>query len=196
MCQKSSYEKILLYYQDKNEKEVGNDERSINKIFNETLGKAQPAQHNQKIVENIENYNGFFSKHRSRASKSVQYKEEVRVRDKLKSMFCIPINSSKLMDTLRLLPSKISSDCHYINYFFPQKYLEQLIQGSKQCMRSAWNTTYYQKAWKQPKWCLLFKNSARSKTFWYSKELLYFLAKTTSFHETYVPRCANWRNYL
>ena len=39
---------------------MGNGERSFDKFFNETLGKAQPAQHNQQIVENIENYNSFF----------------------------------------------------------------------------------------------------------------------------------------
>ena len=73
------------------------------------------------MVENIETFNSFFANIGVELAKKFDTKQKYEIEINTNTMFCFPITSSEVIDTLRLLQSKFSLDCHNINYFFLEK---------------------------------------------------------------------------
>ena len=109
------------FYQNKIEKEAANSKRKFFNLFNEASGKTLTTHHNKQIVENIETFNTFFANIGVELAKEFDTKQKYEIETNTNTMFCFPMTSVEIIDTLRVLPSKFSLDCHNINYFFLKK---------------------------------------------------------------------------
>ena len=103
-CQKSNQAKAKTFLPKKIEKEAANSKRGFFNLFNETSGKTLPAHHNKQIVESIETFNTFFANIGVELAKKFDTKQKYEIKNNTNTMFCFPITSSKIIDTLRLLP--------------------------------------------------------------------------------------------
>ena len=110
-------QKIRHFYQNKIKKEAANSERKFFNLFKETLGKTLTTHHNKQIVENIKTFNTFFADIGVELAKVFDTKQKYEIETNTNTIFCFPITSSEIIDTLRVLPSQFSLDCHNINYF-------------------------------------------------------------------------------
>ena len=121
-CQKSNQTKTkTFFYQNKIEKEATKSKRKFFNLFNETSSKTLTTHHNKQIVENIETFNTFFANIGVELAKAYDPKQKYEIETNTNTMFSFPITSSEIIDSLQVLPSKFSLDCHNINYFFPKK---------------------------------------------------------------------------
>ena len=114
-------QKLRHFYQNKIEKEAANNKRKFFNLFNEISGKTLTTHHNKPIVENIETFNTLFANIGVELAKAFDPKQKYKIETNTKTMFCFPITSSEIIDTMQVLPSKFSLDCHNINYFFLKK---------------------------------------------------------------------------
>ena len=114
-------QKLRHFYRNKIEKEAANSKRKFFNLFNETSGKPLTTHHNKQIVENLETFNTFFANIGVELAKAFDPKQKYEIEANTNTMFCFPITSSEITDTLRVLPSKFILDCHNINYFFLKK---------------------------------------------------------------------------
>ena len=114
-------QKLRRFYQNKIEKETDNSKRKFFSLFNETWGNTITTHHNKQIVENIETFNTFFANIGVELAKVFETKQKHEIETNTNIMFCFPITSSEIIDTLRVFPSKFKLDCHNINHFFLKK---------------------------------------------------------------------------
>ena len=112
ICQKSNKQKLRHFYQNKIEKDAANGKRRFFNLINETSGKTLPAHHNKQIVENIETLNTFFANIGVELAKTFDTKQRYEIKTNTNTLLCFAITSSEIIDTLRVLPSKFSLDCH------------------------------------------------------------------------------------
>ena len=95
----------------------------------------QAANSNKQIVENIETFNTFFANIGVELAKAFDTKQKYEIETNTNTMFCFPITSSEIVDTLRVLLSKFSLDCHNINYFF----LKKISQAASPLLETLFN---------------------------------------------------------
>ena len=114
-------QKLSHFDQNKIEKEAANSKRKFFNLFNETSSQTLTTHHNKQVVENIETFNTFFANIGVELAKAFDTKQKYDIETNTNTMFCFPLTSSKIIDTLRVLPLKFSLDCHNIHYFFLNK---------------------------------------------------------------------------
>ena len=139
-------QKLRHFYQNKIEKEAANSKRKFFNLLNGTSGKTLTTHHNKQIVENIETFNTFFANIGVELAKAFDSKQKYEIETNTNTMFCFPITSSEIVDTLRVLPSKFSLDYLKINYFFLKKYLGQLVHYLKHYIMNVQNLAYFHSA--------------------------------------------------
>ena len=95
----------------------------------------------------------------------------------METMFLFPITSMIIVDTLRLLPLMLKSDCHHMHYLFLKKYLEQLLHSLEHYEMSVWNLAYFQSALKYPKLSFFQRRQGR----WTPRKQSHFLQPLENF---------------